>query len=41
MMYVEPDLKPIDGEVLTGASSNTQDGVRLDTANSFWGGWFG
>ena len=26
---IEPDLQPIDGEVLTGSSSNTQDGARL------------
>ena len=38
---IEPDLQPIDGEVLTGSSSNTQDGARLDiAANGFWGGWF-
>ena len=43
MIYVciEPDLQPIDGEVLTGSSSNTQDGARLDiAANGFWGGRF-
>ena len=42
---IEPDLQPIDGEVLTGSSSNTQDGARLDiAANGFWGGsneWHG
>ena len=38
---IEPDLQPIDGEVLTGSSSNTQDGARLDiAANGFWGGRF-
>ena len=27
--------------MLTGSSSNTQDGARLDiAANGFWGGWF-
>ena len=36
---IEPDLQPIDGVVLTGSSSNTQDGARLDiAANGFWGG---
>lgn len=36
---VEPDLQPITGESLRGASSNTQDGARLDVAmNGFWGG---
>ena len=36
---VEPDLQPITGEQLTGASSNIQDGARLDiAANGFWGG---
>ena len=38
---IEPELQPITGESLTGASSNVQDGVRLDiAANSFWGGRF-
>ena len=38
---IKPDLQPIDGEVLTGSSSNTQDGTRLDiAANGFWGGRF-
>ena len=36
---IEPDLQPLTGEVLTGASSNSQDGARLDiAANGFWGG---
>ena len=36
---LEPDLQPIEGEVLSGSSSNTQDGARLDiAANGFWGG---
>ena len=36
---VEPDLQPITGEQLTGASSNIQDGARLDiAANGIWGG---
>ena len=36
---IEPDLQPIDIEVLTGSSSNTQDGAKLDiAANGFWGG---
>ena len=30
--------RPITGEVLTGATSNAQDGARLDiAANGFWG----
>ena len=38
---IEPDLQHIDGEVLTGSSSNTQDGARLDIAvNGFSGGRF-
>ena len=38
---IEPDLQPITGEVLTCATSNTQDGARLDiAANGFWGGRF-
>ena len=38
---IEPDLQPITGEVLAGASSNAQDGARLDiAANGFWGGRF-
>ena len=38
---IEPDLQPITGEVLIGATSNAQDGARLDiTANGFWGGRF-
>ena len=38
---IEPDLQPITGEVLTGATSNIQDGARLDiAANGFWGGRF-
>ena len=33
----EPDLQPAGGEELSGSSSNTQDGVRLDiAANGFW-----
>ena len=36
---IEPELQPITGEVLTGATSNVQDGARLDIAvNGFWGG---
>ena len=35
------DLQPITGEVLADASSNAQDGARLDiAANGFWGGRF-
>ena len=38
---IEPDLQPITGETLAGATSNVQDGARLDiAANGFWGGWF-
>ena len=38
---IEPELQPITGESLTGASSNVQDGAHLDiAANSFWGGRF-
>lgn len=38
---IEPDLQPVGGEVLSGSSSNTQDGARLDiAANGFWGGRF-
>ena len=37
----EPELQPITGESLTGASSNVQDGAHLDiAANGFWGGRF-
>ena len=36
---VEPNFKPIIGEVLNGASAITDDGARLDiAANGFWGG---
>ena len=38
---IEPDLQPLTGEVLTGATSNSQAGARLDiAANGFWGGRF-
>ena len=38
---IEPDLQPITGEVLAGASSNAQGGARLDiAANGFSGGRF-
>ena len=37
----EPTLQPISGEVLEGATANSQDGARLDIAASgFWGGQF-
>ena len=40
-VHVEPDLHPITGEVMTGASSIIQDGARLDVvANGVWGGQF-
>ena len=36
---IEPELQPLTGEVLTGATSNVQDGARLDIAiNTFWEG---
>ena len=36
---VEPELQGVDGEQLNCASSNVQDGARLDiAANGFWGG---
>ena len=35
---IEPCLQPLSGETLNGASSNAQDGARLDIAASgFWG----
>ena len=38
---IEPVLQPMSGEVLSSATSNTQDGARLDiAANGFWGGRF-
>ena len=38
---IEPNLQPLTGEALTGATSNTADGARLDIAvNGFWGGRF-
>jgi len=40
-VIIEPDLQPLIGETLTGASSNTMDGARRDIAvNGFWGGRF-
>ena len=36
---IEPNLQPITGESFLGASTITQDGVRLDiAANGLWGG---
>ena len=35
---IEPELQPMTGEVLSSATSNAQDGARLD--NGFWGGCF-
>ena len=36
---IEPHLQPVTGESLSFATSNSQDGARLDiAANSFWGG---
>ena len=38
---IEPDLQPLTREMLTGSSSNVQDGACLDnTAIGVWGGWF-
>ena len=38
---IEPILQPTDSGALTGSSSNTQDGARVDiSANGFWGGRF-
>ncbi len=38
---IEPHLQPVTVEHLQGASSNTQDGARLDiAANGLWGGRF-
>ena len=38
---IEPNLQSITGEALTGATSNAQDGARLNiAANGFWGGQF-
>ena len=40
-VMIEPNLQPLTGEALTGATSNTADGARLDIAvNGFWGGRF-
>ena len=37
----EPELLPVTGENLTGASANVQPGARLDiAANGVWGGSF-
>ena len=38
---IEPHLQPVTGESLSFATSNSQDGARLDiAANGFWGGRF-
>ena len=38
---IEPELQPVTGEVLDGATANSQSGARLDiAANGFWGGSF-
>ena len=40
-VYIEPELQPISEEALSGATSNAQDGARLDiAANGVWGGTF-
>ena len=37
----EPELQPLSGEAMAGATSNISDGARLDIAvNGFWGGRF-
>ena len=38
---IEPELQPLTDEVLTGSTSNSQAGARLDiAANGVWGGTF-
>ena len=38
---IEPELQPMTGEILSNATSNAQDGARLDVAAyGFWGGSF-
>ena len=38
---VEPDLQPIEGEMMSNTTANTSQGARLDIAVSgFWGGRF-
>lgn len=38
---IKPYLQSLGREVLTGPSSNSQDGVSQDiAANGFWGGCF-
>ena len=38
---IEPGLQPIPSETLIGATTNHQDGARLEiAANSFWGGTY-
>ena len=38
---IEPHLQPVTGETFSFATSNVQDGARLDiAANGFWGGRF-
>ena len=40
-VMIEPNLQLLTGEALTGATSNTADGARLNTAvNGFWGDRF-
>ena len=40
-LSIEPHSQPIRGELLAGASANTQHGTKLDiAANGFWGGRF-
>ena len=36
---IEPDLQPTMPDLLSGATTNSQDGARLDvSANGVWGG---
>ncbi len=38
---IEPELQPVSPQALTGASSNSQEGARLDVAaNGVWGGTY-
>ena len=38
---IEPNLRPATSDQLSGATANSQDGVRLDvSANGVWGGRF-
>ena len=40
-VHIEPELQPVTNESLSGATTNSQDGARLDiSANGVWGGTF-